>query len=121
MARILAGPWAGQTLADLGAEVIKVERHEGGDDGRRMGVAFHNGDSLLFQVFNRGKHSVTITWVYQGDCPPELAPGQVERPDGEVVEMASMRNGMGAFGRGGRGGASNATASNSASNSTASK
>ena len=67
-----------------------------------------------------GKHIITITWVYKGDCPAELAPGQVERPDGEVVEMAAMRNGMGGFGRGGRGGASNATASNTASNSTAS-
>jgi formyl-CoA transferase len=60
LGQVLAGPFAGAIFADLGAEVIKVERHEGGDDGRRMGAAFHNGDSLIFQVFNRGKHSVTI-------------------------------------------------------------
>ncbi len=60
LGQVLAGPFAGAIFADLGAEVIKVERRDGGDDGRRMGVAFHNGDSLIFQVFNRGKHSVAI-------------------------------------------------------------
>jgi formyl-CoA transferase len=60
LGQVLAGPFAGAIFADLGAEVIKVERHDGGDDGRRMGVAFHNGDSLIFQVFNRGKHSATL-------------------------------------------------------------
>ena len=46
LARILAGPWAGQTLADLGAEVIKVEAPEG-DDTRRWGPPFidHDGES----------------------------------------------------------------------------
>ncbi|MET3354338.1 UNVERIFIED_ORG: crotonobetainyl-CoA:carnitine CoA-transferase CaiB-like acyl-CoA transferase [Xanthobacter viscosus] len=37
LARILAGPWCGQTLADLGAEVIKVERPQAGDDTRSCG------------------------------------------------------------------------------------
>lgn len=61
-----------------------------------------------------GKHTITLTWVYKGECPPELQPGQVERPDGEVVEMASMRGGFGGGGRGGFGGG--APAANSASN-----
>jgi formyl-CoA transferase len=60
MGQVLAGPFAGAIFADLGAEVLKIERAEGGDDGRRMGVAFHGDDSLIFQVFNRGKTSVVL-------------------------------------------------------------
>ncbi len=62
LARILAGPWAGQTLADLGAEVIKVESPEG-DDTRRWGPPFieREGDraAAYFHGCNRGKISVT--------------------------------------------------------------
>jgi crotonobetainyl-CoA:carnitine CoA-transferase CaiB-like acyl-CoA transferase len=62
LARILAGPWAGQTLADLGAEVIKVEAPEG-DDTRRWGPPFidREGDrsAAYFHATNRGKKSVT--------------------------------------------------------------
>jgi crotonobetainyl-CoA:carnitine CoA-transferase CaiB-like acyl-CoA transferase len=61
LARILAGPWAGQTLADLGAEVIKVEAPEG-DDTRRWGPPFieREGDrsAAYFHATNRGKKSV---------------------------------------------------------------
>ncbi len=60
LGQVLAGPFAGAILADLGAEVIKLERIEGGDDARRMGPAFRHGDALNFQVFNRGKQSVAI-------------------------------------------------------------
>jgi formyl-CoA transferase len=60
LGQVLAGPFAGAIFADLGAEVIKVERPEVGDDARQMGPAFRNGDSLAFQVFNRGKQSVVI-------------------------------------------------------------
>jgi crotonobetainyl-CoA:carnitine CoA-transferase CaiB-like acyl-CoA transferase len=63
LARILAGPWAGQTLADLGAEVIKVEAPEG-DDTRRWGPPFiTQGDdtsAAYFYATNRGKKSVTV-------------------------------------------------------------
>ena len=62
LARILAGPWAGQTLSDLGAEVIKVEAPEG-DDTRRWGPPFidRDGDrsAAYFHACNRGKRSVT--------------------------------------------------------------
>ncbi|SEC78547.1 CaiB/BaiF CoA-transferase family protein [Rhodobacter sp. 24-YEA-8] len=62
LARILAGPWAGQILADLGAEVIKVEAPEG-DDTRRWGPPFitHEGETsaAYFHCCNRGKKSVT--------------------------------------------------------------
>ena len=62
LARILAGPWAGQVLADLGAEVVKVESPEG-DDTRRWGPPFvDNGDgtkdAAYFHAANRGKRSV---------------------------------------------------------------
>ena len=61
LARILAGPWAGQLLADLGAEVIKVEAPEG-DDTRRWGPPFveQEGSAAYFHGTNRGKHSVVI-------------------------------------------------------------
>ena len=63
LARILAGPWAGQALSDLGAEVIKVEAPEG-DDTRQWGPPFieREGDTTAayFHSCNRGKHSVTV-------------------------------------------------------------
>lgn len=60
LGQILAAPFAGSIFCDLGAEVIKVERPETGDDGRNMGPAFRNGDSMNFHVFNRGKKSVEL-------------------------------------------------------------
>lgn len=63
LARILAGPWAGQTLSDLGAEVIKVESPQG-DDTRNWGPPFIERDedvsAAYFHACNRGKSSVTI-------------------------------------------------------------
>jgi crotonobetainyl-CoA:carnitine CoA-transferase CaiB-like acyl-CoA transferase len=61
LARILAGPWAGQLLADLGAEVIKVERPGAGDDTRHWGPPFaEDGAAAYFHACNRGKKSVAI-------------------------------------------------------------
>lgn len=60
LGQVLAGPFAGAILADLGAEVTKIERTDGGDDGRRMGLPFRHGDALIFQIFNHGKESVTL-------------------------------------------------------------
>ncbi len=63
LARILAGPWAGQTLADLGAEVIKIEAPQG-DDTRNWGPPFidREGDhtAAYFHSCNRGKSSVVV-------------------------------------------------------------
>ena len=63
LARVLAGPWAGQTLSDLGAEVIKVES-PAGDDTRQWGPPFVERDEDLsasyFHSANRGKASVTV-------------------------------------------------------------
>jgi crotonobetainyl-CoA:carnitine CoA-transferase CaiB-like acyl-CoA transferase len=66
LSRILAGPWATQLLADLGAEVIKIERPEKGDDTRGWGPPFVVGehDADLFSAYylaaNRGKKSVGV-------------------------------------------------------------
>lgn len=56
----LAGPLAGVILADLGADVIKVEKPDGGDDARQWGPPFIDGDSVSFHSNNRGKRSVTL-------------------------------------------------------------
>jgi crotonobetainyl-CoA:carnitine CoA-transferase CaiB-like acyl-CoA transferase len=64
LARILAGPWAGQVLADLGADVIKVERSKTGDDTRGWGPPFvdaadgGNLSAAYFHCTNRGKRSI---------------------------------------------------------------
>lgn len=70
LSRVLAGPWAGQTLADLGAEVIKVERPGVGDDTRGWGPPFltdragePTSDAAYFLSANRGKKSVTIDFT----------------------------------------------------------
>jgi len=60
LGQVMAAPWAGAIFANLGAEVTKLERVDGGDDARRMGPEFHHGDSLLFQILNAGKRSVAV-------------------------------------------------------------
>ncbi len=67
LSRVLAGPWAGQNLADLGAEVIKVERPGLGDDSRAFGPPWvkdaegrDTRDSAYFTSANRGKKSITL-------------------------------------------------------------
>ena len=66
LARILAGPWAGQVLADLGADVIKVENPDGGDDTRKWGPPFvmgadgENLSAAYYHSTNRGKRSIAL-------------------------------------------------------------
>ena len=66
LARILAGPWAGQILADLGADVVKVERKGTGDDTRGWGPPFveaadgNHLDAAYFHATNRGKRSIEL-------------------------------------------------------------
>ncbi|RAU20996.1 CoA transferase [Paramagnetospirillum kuznetsovii] len=70
LSRVLAGPWSGQLLADLGAEVIKVERPGEGDDTRAWGPPFlkdrdgkDTAESAYYLSTNRGKRSVTIDFT----------------------------------------------------------
>lgn len=70
LSRILAGPWAGQLLADYGAEVIKIERPGSGDDTRGWGPPYlkddrgeETGESAYFLSTNRGKRSVAIDFA----------------------------------------------------------
>ena len=67
LSRVLAGPWATQLLADLGAEVIKVEKPGAGDDTRHWGPPWHeHGDEKVAAYFlaaNRGKKSVAIDFA----------------------------------------------------------
>ncbi|MGD0490611.1 MAG: CaiB/BaiF CoA-transferase family protein [Steroidobacteraceae bacterium] len=85
LSRILAGPWAGQLLADLGAEVIKIERPGTGDDTRAFGPPFvrnaagaedAGADAVYYLCANRNKKSVTL---------------DISTPDGQriVRELAS--------------------------------
>ena len=66
LSRVLAGPWCTQILADLGADVIKIERPGSGDDTRQWGPPFvsvdggGNEESLYFLATNRGKRSMTL-------------------------------------------------------------
>ena len=59
LTRVLAGPYATMILSDLGAEVIKIEQPEIGDESRNFGP-FKNGFSLYFMSVNRGKRSITL-------------------------------------------------------------
>ena len=79
MSRVFAGPWAGQMLADFGADVVKVEHPRGGDDVRHMGFPLRDaegavvGDTSSFLAMNRGKRSITV---------------DIATPDGQSVVQA---------------------------------
>ncbi len=79
MSRVFAGPWAGQMLADFGADVVKVEHPRGGDDVRHMGFPQRDadgaviGDTSSFMAMNRGKRSITV---------------DIATPDGQAVVQA---------------------------------
>ena len=83
LSRVLAGPWAGQNLADLGAEVIKVERPGVGDDSRAFGPPWvkdkdgrETKDSAYFTSANRGKKSISVN---------------VAKPEGQALIHALVR------------------------------
>jgi crotonobetainyl-CoA:carnitine CoA-transferase CaiB-like acyl-CoA transferase len=74
LARILAGPWAGQLLADLGADVIKIENPKAGDDTRSWGPPFVKGkggenlSAAYYHSANRGKRSVALDFSEPEDA-----------------------------------------------------
>jgi formyl-CoA transferase len=83
MSRVLAGPWCGQLLADLGAEVIKIERPGSGDDTRGWGPPYlkdvqgnETHESAYFLSANRGKKSVTL---------------DISKPAGQALAAGSLR------------------------------
>ena len=85
LSRIMAGPWAGQVLADLGADVIKVERPGAGDDTRSWGPPFlanpdgsDSREAGYFLAVNRGKRSLTLS---------------LDKPEGQrIVKLLAARS-----------------------------
>jgi crotonobetainyl-CoA:carnitine CoA-transferase CaiB-like acyl-CoA transferase len=60
LTQIMAGPFCTMLLADLGAEVIKIENPRGGDDSRRMAPPYYNGEAAAFMAMNRNKYGIAI-------------------------------------------------------------
>ena len=60
LSRVLAGPYCTMVLADLGADVVKVERPEGGDETRSWGPPFAGGEAAYYLSVNRGKRSCAL-------------------------------------------------------------
>jgi len=84
LSRVLAGPWCGQNRADLGAEVIKIERPKTGDDSRAFGPPWlkdkdgkDTKESAYFACANRGKKSVTV---------------DLSKPEGQNIVRELARN-----------------------------
>src|SRR4051794_16387173 len=65
--RVLAGPYASMLLGDLGADVVKVERPDGGDDTRHWGPPWRESDATYYLGLNRNKRSVALDLTDEGD------------------------------------------------------
>ena len=65
--RVLAGPLAAMLLGDLGADVVKVERPDGGDDTRAWGPPWHEGESTYYLGLNRNKRSIALDLATESD------------------------------------------------------
>src|SRR3954463_5060513 len=66
--RVFAGPLCTQNLADLGAEVLKIERPGTGDDTRAWGPPFAGGESAYYLCLNRGKRSLVLDLTTAEGC-----------------------------------------------------
>ena len=98
LARILAGPWAGQILADLGADVVKVERPGAGDDTRGWGPPFVEGadgkpmSAAYYHSCNRGKRSVAVDFETEdGRRIVQQARGALRRRDRELQDRRARQ------------------------------
>ncbi|MEX3821842.1 CoA transferase, partial [Paraburkholderia sp. BR14262] len=60
LSRVLAGPWSAMVLGDLGAEVVKIEHPDRGDDTRDWGVRVGKTETAYFNSVNRNKRSITL-------------------------------------------------------------
>lgn len=101
-AQNISGPFAAEILASLGADVVKVERPEGGDDARFWGPPLTPGASHLFHTFNQSKRGVTLdlrdptalAWLgeYVGECDvlvQNLRPGVMEQLGLDAVRLSA--------------------------------
>src|SRR5215212_9882187 len=87
--RVLAGPLAAMLLGDLGADVVKVERPDGGDDTRAWGPPYRDGEATYYLGLNRNKRSLALDLGDDGDV--ELARRLAARAD---VVIESFRPGL---------------------------
>ena len=81
----IAGPYATMLLADMGAEVVKVERPRTGDDSRAWGPPFLDGESLWFLSANRNKQSVTLD--YSNEAGRGVLQDLVRKADVVIVNL----------------------------------
>ena len=65
LSRVVAGPFCTMTLADMGAEIIKIEEPGRGDESRAFGPPFHGGESPYFLSINRNKRSCTVNLKHE--------------------------------------------------------
>ena len=85
----LAGPYCTQLLGALGADVVKVERAEGGDDTRAWGPPFHEGDGILFLAANANNRSLALDLRH-----PEAVEALLRVADRADVFLQSLRPGL---------------------------
>ncbi len=84
LSRVLAGPWCTMTLADLGAEVWKVENPDGGDDTRKWGPPFAAGESAYYLAVNRSKKGIVAFLDQDG---PEGVKADASAPRAKRLKM----------------------------------
>jgi len=113
LSRILAGPYATQLFADLGADVVKVENPDGGDDTRRWGPPFTakadggRGDAAYFSACNRNKRSITVDFASKAGANllrdlaakadiivENFRPGRLQKYGLDYVSIAAINPGI---------------------------